>query len=124
MLEAFLRKNVRRVLCSREHKNDRDEDAITSMVFTPLRFMPPEHAFKCFAAIFPDLNKRVSPLSVSCVASEIDLWPKKLRAANANRKKTRVEPDLMARFRFSDGTDQFIQLRIAWGQNRSALVDH
>jgi hypothetical protein len=62
MLDAFIKKGVRRVLekGNDEHHNDKTEDAITSMVFTPLQFMSPDQALACFSAFLPDLKDMLS----------------------------------------------------------------
>jgi hypothetical protein len=60
MLDAFIRKGVRRIL-ARNGRN-MDEDAITSMVFTPLRFMEPEVALNCLRLI---LTKQLADLTRS-----------------------------------------------------------
>jgi hypothetical protein len=95
VLDAFVKKNVRRILLTRtaEHQNDKNEDAITSMVFTPLRFMSAENALSCFQLIFPELDKLTC--GERAESAKIELWP------SLKHLKRRVEPDLLAKFRFS-----------------------
>jgi hypothetical protein len=111
MLDAFIRKRVRKIL-TRNGRN-MDEDAITSMVFTPLRFMGPEEALNCLKLI---LTSQLADLTRSrrVSAFSFEFWPKGLRSISATGAKTRCEPDLMARFEFSDGPPVIIVGEMKW----------
>jgi hypothetical protein len=114
MLDAFLKKNVRRFLATREHSNDRDEDAITSMVFTPLRFMTPQAALGCFSAFMalelePFIKRRLP------VRAEILLWPSGMTAPQLlTGQETRCEPDILAKFSFGTGEDLILLGEMKW----------
>jgi hypothetical protein len=101
MLDAFITKNVRRVLgTSKEHTSDKNEDAITSMVFTPLRFMAPGEALKCLRAVVPSIAE-VALARGSPIDQNVTLWPPGLKARGwGGPGQTRVEPDLVAEFTF------------------------
>jgi hypothetical protein len=115
MLDAFVRKNVRTILLTRtaERQNKQDEDAITSMVFTPVQFMPAEEAFACFAAVLPDLRTRVGQRRLASV--HIEFWPSGGRAVSNNSDKmTRVEPDLKAQLSFEEGRSLVLVGEMKW----------
>jgi hypothetical protein len=92
MLDAFIRKGARRILLTRtaEHQKDKNEDAITSMVFSPIQFMSAEDAFTCFKAVLPNLPRRVTGRSVSSV--HVEFWP------SVMVEGARVEPDLEQKY--------------------------
>ena len=94
MLDAFIKKGVRRILEKRsdEHRNKKTEDAITSMVFTPLQFMISDQALACFKAFLPELTKFVG--SRTLLSHEIHLWPR------YGERTQWCEPDLVAKFDF------------------------
>lgn len=116
MLDAFNKKGVRRVLSRSgiEHSNEKNEDAITSMVFTPLRFMERTQALKCFEVIFGrKLSDRLkSPVLASFL---LELWPRELRTtSNKLAKETRCEPDLVVRIGFTKGPSLLIVGEMKW----------
>jgi hypothetical protein len=111
MLDAFIRKGVRRIL-ARNGRN-MDEDAITSMVFTPLRFMEPEQALNCLRLI---LTKQLADLTRSrrVSAFSLELWPKGLHSISATGADTRCEPDLVATIQFNEGSPLIIVGEMKW----------
>ncbi|MGE0749176.1 MAG: hypothetical protein AB7K64_01145 [Variibacter sp.] len=115
MLDAFLKKNVRKILLTRTstHASAKNEDAITSMVFTPLRFMEPRNVLSCLAAFLPELENAVSLLSPeSC---SLELWPQGLKAAAYEEQiETRCEPDLLVRFKLPGGDSLTILGEMKW----------
>ena len=85
---------------SKEHTSDKNEDAITSMVFTPLRFMAPGEALKCLRAVVPSIAE-VALARGSPIDQNVTLWPPGLKARGwGGPGQTRVEPDLVAEFTF------------------------
>jgi hypothetical protein len=108
MLDAFVKKHVRRILLTRaaEHQNNKNEDAITSMVFTPIRFMAAEDAFMCLKAILPQLPARLAGRSATSV--KIELWP------SIAVGDVRVEPDLRAEVQFMDGSPLVMIGEMKW----------
>jgi hypothetical protein len=117
MLDAFIRKGVRRILSGSEpeHKNYTNEDAITSMVFTPLRYMAPDEALNCLGLILmrplADL-KQSRPIS----SFSVEFWPEGLRSKSTTTigARTRCEPDLVARFEFTEGLSLMIIGEMKW----------
>jgi hypothetical protein len=111
MLDAFLRKGVRKIL-TRNGRN-MDEDAITSMVFTPLRFMEPEEALNCLRLI---LTRQLADLTRSrrVSAFSLEFWPKGLRSISATGANTRCEPDLVATVKFNDAPPLIIVGEMKW----------
>lgn len=124
VLDAFNIKNVRRVLSpkGRERSNNANEDAITSMVFTPLRFMSAEAAFDCLQLILPGLDRHLRGRVVA--SHKVELWPSGLTAPGwGDNAHTKVEPDLLARFSFTDGSALSVigELKWDWEMKRSDL---
>jgi hypothetical protein len=116
MLDAFIRKGVRKILSrsGREHTNEMNEDAITSMVFTPLRFMEPVEALNCFRLI---LTRQLAELTRSRRVSSFSLkfWPVGLRSnSTIGAKTTRCEPDLVVSFEFKEGPPVIIIGEMKW----------
>jgi len=109
MLDAFIRKGARRILLTRttEHQKDKNEDAITSMVFSPIQFMSPEDAFTCFKAVLPNLPRHVTGQPVSSV--HVEFWP------SVMVEDARVEPDLRAEIRFADYSSLVLIGEMKWG---------
>lgn len=96
MLDAFNRKGVRRVLVTTkmEHVKDQNENAITSMVFTPLRFMSSVDAWRCLRACFDQLfDEELKQASIADL--RVELWPIGMRAPNEGGDLSRCEPDLV-----------------------------
>ncbi|MFT8718315.1 hypothetical protein [Acetobacter sp.] len=116
MLHAFNQKGVRRVLCSRhnEHTNNKNEDAITSMVFSPLFFMQTEDAWLIVQALLePDALCDYGTRQPT--AHEIRLWPDGLKAQARNGDYTsRCEPDLVMQFQFDDIRPLIITWEMKW----------
>jgi hypothetical protein len=108
MLDAFVTKGVRRILLTRtaEHDYNKNEDAITSMVFSPLRFMSAEDAFACLKAILPNLPTRMAGRLVSSM--NVELWP------SVPVGDTRVEPDLRVEVRFADHSSLSLIGEMKW----------
>jgi len=115
MLDAFNIKNVRRVLAPRshEHLKQANEDAITSMVFTPLRFMTAHAAFECLELILPGLDSCRRGRNLR--DHKVELWKAGLQAQGwAGTLHTRVEPDLLVRFWFDDGAPLTVIGEMKW----------
>ncbi|OUJ05899.1 hypothetical protein [Acetobacter malorum] len=116
MLHAFNQKGVRRVLCNRheEHTNNKNEDAITSMVFSPLAFMRAVDAWLVVKTLLgPDLLSDYATRHPN--AHEIQLWPNGLKAQARNGDSTsRCEPDLVMQFQFDDIRSLIITWEMKW----------
>ena len=116
MLHAFNQKNVRRVLTTLrdEHVIGKDEDGVTSMVFSPLAFMLAEDA----ARILHEIASRAIDDAFSGrkpAKHEILLWPQGLRdRAWTGEGSTRCEPDFLIRFDFDDGPPVAIIGEMKW----------
>lgn len=97
MLDAFNKKNVRRLLVTRtsEHIPQRNEDAITSMVFTPLRFMQFADAHKCLELLFNERFPHGDGCSSAIQQLDIELWPR-IR----NPQVGVCEPDLVVKIHY------------------------
>jgi hypothetical protein len=110
------KKGVRRILSRSgiEHSSGKNEDAITSMVFTPLRFMEWTEALECFKVIFG--SKLSDRLKSRVVASFLlELWPRELRTTSTTVvKETRCEPDLVANIGFAEGPSLVIVGEMKW----------
>ncbi|ARW15959.1 hypothetical protein [Komagataeibacter europaeus] len=116
MLHAFNHKGVRRILASRhdDHTNDRNEDAITSMVFSPLTFMRTEDVWTIIRNLLglnmPDRYQTQTPTT-----HEIRLWPKGLKAKSSNGVfVSRCEPDVVMRFPMVDLPTLTITCEMKW----------
>lgn len=109
MLDAFVKKNVRRVLVKRsqEHINDKNEDAVTSMVFTPLKFMSAENAFACLQAVAPRCLGEAANRKIRSL--EIELWP-----LLKDPQGRYIEPDLQAKIEFEDGEPIILIGEMKW----------
>lgn len=122
MLHAFNIKNVRRVLATSgdEHTNDKNEDAITSMVFSPLAFMTPEAALRMLEALVgEDLRRETKDRRP--VRHEMSLWPTGLVAAGwGGSEESRCEPDLVVRFEFDEGRPVLVIGEMKWDWRVSA----
>ena len=95
-----------------EHQNNKNEDAITSMIFTPLRFMSTHDVFACLIGILPGLSARVAARSISSV--RVELWPS-IAVGN-----TRIEPDLRAVLQFADGGSLVLLGEMKWESSIAA----
>jgi hypothetical protein len=81
LLHAFNQKNVRRTLLrtETEHSIEKTEDAVTSMVFSPLAFMEPEAALTCLTALIgPEGTGNL--LGRMPTEHDVEFWPKGLKA--------------------------------------------
>nr|QQZ48894.1 hypothetical protein JKL49_16545 [Phenylobacterium glaciei] len=81
MLHAFITKRVRRILARDrlEHTNAKNEDAITSMVFSPLAFMEAPQAMAALDQLLDGaVGRRAAGRTVA--QHEIHLWPAGLQA--------------------------------------------
>jgi hypothetical protein len=116
MLDAFNKKGVRKILgrSGLDHTNEKNEDAITSMVFSPLRYMSILEALSCFKAFLgPNFISQLSDRTLKTM--NIQLWPGGLRAYSAAASKvTRCEPDLVARLTFDRGRPLIIVGEMKW----------
>jgi hypothetical protein len=116
MFDAFNKKYVRKILARSwtEHSIEKNEDAITSMIFTPLRFMEGTEALSCFNVIFGNkLTDRQQSRVVSSFA--LELWPRGiLTASSAIAKETRCEPDLVANINFNEGPPLVLVGEMKW----------
>lgn len=125
MLHAFNQKNVRRVLMNvrSDHKIGKDEDGVTSMVFTPLAFMSANAA----AAVALEISgpTLADPFQgrIPC-AHDIQLWPEGLRDRSwaETDRQTRCEPDFLLRFDFAAGPQVLLVGEVKWDWNVSS--DH
>ncbi len=116
MLHAFNQKNVRRVLATSgdEHTNDKNEDAITSMVFTPLAFMSPESALEVMKEIIGE-QMVAAVADRRPISHEPSLWPSGLRSrAWDGDRLTSCEPDLVVRFEFDAGAPMLLIGEMKW----------
>ena len=121
MLDAFIKKNVRRILTTKDHENEKNEDAITSMVFTPLRFMSAQDALACFSDGLLDLQKIL--LGREPKSHTIDLWPQGMKARiNSGEIDTRCEPDVVAEFQFHSGRPLLLVGEMKWAPVARALL--
>lgn len=115
MLDAFIKKHVRKILArsGTEHSNEKNEDAITSMVFTPLRFMAVEDALNCLKVIFR--NEPSGLWSRRASTFSLELWPSGIRGtSHSGAKATRCEPDLVAKLSFDHGRDLVVVGEMKW----------
>jgi hypothetical protein len=120
MLDAFNRKGVRKILAahnSEEHTNDKNEDAITSMVFTPLRFMTPQDAFKSLELAFCKKNPWIRTGTVSSFS--INLWPRRYRTQAGSR----CEPDFVAEIGFENEYPLIIIGEMKWDAGTAQLEE-
>lgn len=111
MIHAFNQKNVRRVLMrdDQEHTVEKTEDAITSMVFSPLAFMSAPDALRCLQAIVGTVGE-----GVPC-SHLLELWPQGLKAIAADGAGlTRCEPDLLVTFTFPGPREVIYVGEVKW----------
>lgn len=116
MLHAFITKRVRRILARDriEHENAKDEDAITSMVFSPLAFMEAPQAMAALDQLLGGAVRRSAAGRIPC-EHEVHLWPAGLRAmALTGDGVSRCEPDFVAHFTFSKGPDLVVIGEMKW----------
>ncbi|MGA0601524.1 hypothetical protein ACO2Q3_12545 [Caulobacter sp. KR2-114] len=116
MLHAFITKKVRRILGrdGHEHTNGKDEDAITSMVFTPLTFM---EAGEAFAALDQLLGGALGQHSDANLPRRhtVHLWPSGLLAPSVEGDElTGCEPDLVVVFEFEVGRRLVVIGEMKW----------
>ena len=92
MLDAFITKNVPPSSWNEQgaHRGDKNEDAITSMVFTPLHFMAPGEALKCLRAVVPSIAE-VALARGSPIDQNVTLWPPGLKARGWGRLRGKRE---------------------------------
>lgn len=124
MIHAFNQKNVRRLLVrSRaEHGLEKTEDAVTSMVFSPLDFMSAADALEALCTV--TLHDRAELSGRRLLRHDLQLWPSGLTAKAWNDDgHSRCEPDLLAKFEFADGPDLvFIgEMKWDWRMPKDAL---
>jgi hypothetical protein len=126
MLHAFNQKNVRRVLLRQddEHSVEKTEDAITSMVFSPLAFMSAPDALGCMLGLLgPALMDKIA--SRVPVGHDFRLWPIGLKArAWRGEHSTRCEPDLLITFNFERSADLTVigEFKWDWRMSSDALM--
>ncbi|TFF27384.1 hypothetical protein E3C22_02695 [Jiella endophytica] len=125
MLHAFNQKNVRRVLMHvrSDHKIGKDEDGVTSMVFTPLAFMSAKAAAAVALEISGPTLADAFQGRTPC-AHHIQLWPEGLRDRSwaETDRQTRCEPDFLLRFDFEAGPQVVLVGEVKWDWNVSS--DH
>ena len=122
MLHAFNIKNARRILHpkSSEHSIEKSEDAVTSMVFTPLTFMAPVEALASLTAFLGDAS-RLTVAGRKPVQHTVELWPGGLVARSVDGDHlTRCEPDLLVTFEFDRGDPVAFIGEMKWGWSMSA----
>jgi hypothetical protein len=126
MLHASNSKNVRRVLVMRtaEHRNEKNEDAITSMVFTPLAFMTATEAARCLTLMFGVEFQRLCGRAL--VRHKGELWPRDLKAPyERGGPNTRCEPDVVIRFELCDGEHLTFIGEMKWDSgDTEGEIDH
>lgn len=116
MLHAFNQKNVRRVLTHprRDHAIAKNEDGVTSMVFSPLVFMPPASSI----AVLQEIVGRELVIAVAGrepIACDLTFWPSDLRAVGRDGVgATRCEPDFIATLDFQSGASIIVVGEIKW----------
>lgn len=116
MLHAFIIKRVRRILARDrlEHSNAKNEDAITSMVFSPLAFMEAPQAMAALDRLLDGAVCR-SVAGRTPHRHQIHLWPAGLQAPTwAGDGVSRCEPDLVALFTFKTGPDLVLIGEMKW----------
>lgn len=123
MLHAFNQKSARRVLAEiapDEHRNEKNEDAITSMVFSPLVFMPLASVLTVLQAVVGQpLKEALAGRKV--LSAETSLWPGGLQASGWDGEAdSRCEPDLMVRLTFSEGRPMVLLGEMKWDWNVSS----
>lgn len=107
MLDAYLRKGAQ--LPTEPAPNGRRrviEDAITSTLLTPLRFMAPADAAKILSLL---IGSEIAP-PITC---KLTLWPKHNVASRENSNTSFVEPDVVVDLAYSDRTARLI-IEIKW----------
>jgi hypothetical protein len=116
MLHAFNQKNVRRVLAQRadDHVNDKNEDGVTSMVFSPLEFMPTAQVLEVLQAVVgASLRDAIGGREV--IAHDLRFWPSGLRAAGwSSDGESRCEPDLLVRLTMAEGRPLTLVGEMKW----------
>lgn len=115
MLDAFVKKGVRRVLTTaREHAVARNEDAVVSMVFTPVRFMAVGDALRCIDLVSDGLLSR-SLRGRAILNLEIELWPNGYSAPSLDGGGiTRCEPDLLITALLEGGSTMCVVGEAKW----------
>lgn len=107
----------------RDHQNEKTEDAITSMVFSPLTFMQPSDALDCLRAVIgPRLADAVGERRTT--KHKVEFWPRGLYAEGLNGPgDTSCEPDLVVTFWFESGKPVVIigEMKWDWSMAQSAL---
>jgi hypothetical protein len=115
MLDAFVQKGIRSILLTRgaERKLNQNEDAITSMVFSPISFMSPDQAFKCLNAILPCLRTKIGERHVKSI--DVSFWPLGGRAYSIKLDKmTPVVPDLKVTLSFESDPPLVLVGEMKW----------
>jgi len=116
MLHAFNQKNVRRVLAQRddEHVNDKNEDGVTSMAFSPLAFMPTDEAMRVLEAVI-GAPLRDALRGREVLAHDVTFWPSGLRACGwSSDANSRCEPDLLVLLTISGGGELVLVGEMKW----------
>lgn len=115
MLDAFNRKGVRSILAPRSPgARAQNEDAITSMVFTPWRYMAASDVLSAIDIVLgPVVRRQIGERSIDAV--EVLLWPAGLSAVAGDREeKRRREPDLVVRLEGAPGYELVIVGEMKW----------
>lgn len=124
MLHAFNQKGVRRIFdrSEDEHGVEKTEDAVTSMVFTPLAFMPAKEALQCLQLVIGAPSRNVVGDRVPSSHS-VELWPRGLQATSSEGSLTGCEPDLVASFSFDEEVVIFVgEFKWEWRPSHEALA--
>jgi hypothetical protein len=117
VLDAFIKKGVRKIVLSQpdEHAHAHNEDAITSLVFSPIRYMETNDAMRTFKIFLLEEEFGVLYAARRVVSVSLDLWPRSFRATSSNGGAiTRAEPDLLLKLSFSDGTNAAVVGEMKW----------
>lgn len=116
MLHAFNQKNARRIFerSNNEHTNNMTEDAVTSMVFSPLAFMTASDALNALVAIVGQAHADVVA-GRTAKSHDLSLWPTGLSASQWHGDSVSgCTPDLMAIFEFGTGPPAIFIGEMKW----------
>jgi hypothetical protein len=107
MLDAYIRKGAHLPIDPRPDVRRRViEDAITSTLFTPIRFMPPSHASQILSLLS---GNQAIPVPQSC---NVELW-RKFPAALAPDANETIEPDVVFDLHYAESTAR-TAIEIKW----------
>jgi hypothetical protein len=100
MLDAFVQKNVRRVLSRKqdEHTYEKPEDAITSMVFNPAAVHVPDKPLACFPFLSARFVRGASAPGKQTAQNIAFGLAGRRRRDGTTEAQTRAAPELLASF--------------------------